>query len=710
MARNSALRIVLLLIAVLVSIELTAQHRVVGRVFTIEKTPLEGVTIQVAEIPTLGAITDSAGRYQLTLPNGGSYTLLASHIGYISENRNVSAAQSEVNFMLAENIVNLSTIVVKGTRTEKLLKDTPVATRVISAKDIRLSDAMHIGELMQSELPGIEFLYSMNQQTALNMQGFGGNSVLFLVDGERLAGETLDNIDYTRLHLSNVERVEIVKGAASSLYGSNAVGGVVNLITVKPDENRLNIESRYASNNQWRNGATFTYAAENFNSVTSFRHTAADPILLENPGDYNKIYGFKTYDLSHKMRYETDKFDILARLGGFFRQRDIDNVQSERYRDFSASVRGKYRFSEQQNIELGYSFDQYDKSDYLSSNGKDIRDYSNVQHTLRALYNNSLKRNMILTAGGDFMRDYLMSYQFSTTGANVQYTADLFAQFDWNISERLNLLAGVRFDYFSKSEANNLSPKIAAMYRFDRLTLRCSYAAGFRAPTLKELYMDFNMANIFTIYGNPELKSELSNNFLLSAEYNKNRYNLMVSGFYNIVNDRITTIWSQTLKGMLYSNMERVNIAGAEVNLSAKWGCGISARLSYAYTHEIADGDKVLISNTRPHSATLRVEYNKFISNDYSFNVTLHGRYLSRVVANEYIFTSIDQAVKRTYPEYTMWKLALNNRILNGINLTLSIDNLLDYVPDYYYNNSPTTVGRTYSVGVSVDIERLLKR
>ncbi|MBR6496544.1 MAG: TonB-dependent receptor, partial [Rikenellaceae bacterium] len=310
----------------------------------------------------------------------------------------------------------------------------------------------------------------------------------------------------------------------------------------------------------------------------------------------------------------------------------------------------------------------------------------------------------------DFMRDYLMSYQFSTAGANKQYTADIFAQFDWNISERFNLLAGLRFDYFSKSKANNLSPKVAAMYRFNRLTLRGSYAAGFRAPTLKELYMDFDMANIFTIYGNPELKSELSHNFLLSAEYNKNRYNLMVSGFYNIVNDRITTVWSQTLKGMLYANMERVNVAGAEVNLSAKWGCCISARLSYAYTHEMTDGDKALISNTRPHSATLRVAYNKFISNDYSFNVTLHGRYLSRVVANEYIFTSIDQAVKRTYPEYTMWKLALNNRILNGINLTLSIDNLLDYVPDYYYNNSPTTVGRTYSVGVSVDIERLLKR
>jgi outer membrane receptor for ferrienterochelin and colicins len=285
----------------------------------------------------------------------------------------------------------------------------------------------------------------------------------------------------------------------------------------------------------------------------------------------------------------------------------------------------------------------------------------------------------------------------------------MFAQFDWNLTDRLNLLAGVRFDYFSKSEANSLSPKLAAMYRLEDLTIRGSYSAGFRAPTLKELYMNFDMANIFTIYGNPKLKSELSHNLLLSAEYNKNRYNIMVSGFYNIVNDRITTIWSQTLKGMLYTNFDKVNISGAEVNLSAKWGCGIAARLSYAYTHEKADDGQTLISNTRPHSATLRVEYNKFVSDNYSFNIALHGRYLSQVTANEYVFTSIDQAVKRNYPEYTMWRLALNNKIFNGINLSLTIDNLLDYVPDYYYNNSPTTVGRTFSVGLSIDLERLLK-
>ena len=128
--------------------------------------------------------------------------------------------------------INMDQVVVTGTRTPKLLKESPILTRLISENDIKKVDATNISDLMQAELPGIEFTYSMNQQVSLNMQGFNGNSILFLVDGERLAGETLDNIDYSRLNLADVGRIEIVKGAASSLYGSNAVGGVINMYLI----------------------------------------------------------------------------------------------------------------------------------------------------------------------------------------------------------------------------------------------------------------------------------------------------------------------------------------------------------------------------------------------------------------------------------------------------------------------------------------------
>jgi outer membrane receptor for ferrienterochelin and colicins len=131
-----------------------------------------------------------------------------------------------------DSMYYLNDVVVTGTRTPKLLKDTPIQTRLITSADIEKVDATNAEDLLQQEMPGVEFSYAMNQLKHMNLCGFGGQGILFLVDGERLAGETMDDVDFTRLNMANVERIEIVKGAASALYGSNAGGGVINIMSV----------------------------------------------------------------------------------------------------------------------------------------------------------------------------------------------------------------------------------------------------------------------------------------------------------------------------------------------------------------------------------------------------------------------------------------------------------------------------------------------
>ena len=113
---------------------------------------------------------------------------------------------------------DLDEIVVTGTRTPKFLKDTPIQTRVITSADIAKIDATNVQDLLQQELPGVEFSFSMNQQTHLNFSGFGGQSILFLVDGERLAGETMDDVDFTRL-MMEARRL----GADAALFGHTHV-------------------------------------------------------------------------------------------------------------------------------------------------------------------------------------------------------------------------------------------------------------------------------------------------------------------------------------------------------------------------------------------------------------------------------------------------------------------------------------------------------
>ena len=106
----------------------------------------------------------------------------------------------------------LSQVVVTGTRSPKLLMETPVLTQVISHADIEKADATNLKDLLQQVMPGVEFSFAQNQMVHLNFSGFGGQSVLILVDGERLAGETMDDVDFTRLSMDNVDHIENCQG------------------------------------------------------------------------------------------------------------------------------------------------------------------------------------------------------------------------------------------------------------------------------------------------------------------------------------------------------------------------------------------------------------------------------------------------------------------------------------------------------------------
>ena len=151
--------------------------------------------------------------------------------------------------------IDLDQVVVTATRTPKLLSESPILTQLISASDIQKLDVTNVEGLLKQELPGVEFSYSMNMQVNMNLAGFAGQSVLFLVDGERLAGETNDNVDFERLVANNIDHIEIVKGAASALYGSSANGGVINIITRDISQLpswRLNTYGRLGSHGEQR--------------------------------------------------------------------------------------------------------------------------------------------------------------------------------------------------------------------------------------------------------------------------------------------------------------------------------------------------------------------------------------------------------------------------------------------------------------------------
>lgn len=653
--------------------------------------------------------------------------LCLAHVCAVAQNA-MSADRLDEYIDSISRHFDLGEVVVTGTRTPKFLKDTPIQTRVITSREIEKTDATNIQDLLQQELPGVEFSYAMNQQTHLNFSGFGGQGVLFLIDGERLAGETMDDVDFTRLNMDNVERIEIVKGAASALYGSNATGGVINIITKKTDKPwTLNVNGRLARHNEQRYGASFGLNGKrlgnmftaNYTDVDNFDvHSAAGPVTRI----ISTVYGDRTLNLKDQLVWSpSHNVEIGGRVGYFFRQTTRTAEQPERYRDFSGGLRIDWTLSDHDMLQANYAFDQYDKSDYQKLRKLDIRDYSNVRNMFRLLYNHTFGCGDILTTGADFMHDYLFNTNLDNS-ERKQDSFDFFMQYDWRISQKLEAVGAVRYDYFSDGGESRLTPKLNLCYKPVRnLSLRAGYGMGFRAPTLKEKYYDFDMAGIWIVEGNAALKSEISHNLNLSAEYVKGHYNLTASAYYNKVENKLATgapyfrTPSDKLPYLPYTNLDGYSVYGGEIGVQARWDNGMSARFTYAYTKEELPTDKQgnAVNNqyipARRHSLNVRYDYDRQFSARYGISAGISGRLLSGTENEEYRnYYDVSQGTVRvSYPAYTMWKLSFVQRIGKAVKLTTALDNLFNYRPKYYYLNSPVTDGINFQIGLSVDIHEL---
>lgn len=626
--------------------------------------------------------------------------------------------------------VEMEQVVVTGTRTPKLLANTPVLTKLITASDIAKADATNLRDLLQQVLPGVEFSYAMNQQVHMNFSGFGGQSMLILVDGERLAGETMDDVDFSRLCMDNVDHIEIVKGAASALYGSNAAGGVINIITkngIRPFA--LNLNARLGRHHEQRYGLSWQQGASRWSNLLTVNRNRSDNYDVHN-GDnpvtrvVATIYGDATWNFKEQLSYRpSEKLSLTGRAGYFYRQLVRTSETPERYRDFSGGLRGIWKPDTHNSLDLSYAFDQYDKSDYQRITRLDIRDYSNVQNSLRLLYNHTFGSDDVLSLGADYMHDYLFNTNLEDR-TRRQDSFDAFAQYDWNVSRQWEAVGALRYDYFSDGRISRLTPKVSVRYQPVRnLNFRASYGMGFRAPTLKEKYYNFDMAGIWIVEGNPALKPEVSHNFNLSADYTHRHYNFTLAAYYNRIRDKIATGApfyknpSDRIPHLPYLNLDDYSVSGGEATAQARWPNGLTARLSYAYTHERLPKDKNsnAVNNqyipARKHSMTGHIDWDRQFSTGYGLNIGLDGRFLSAVDNQEFVdYYDISKGIRTIhYPAYALFKLSLVQRIGKAVKASVILDNLFNYKPEYYYLNCPLTDGTNLMVGLSVDVDKFFK-
>ena len=705
-----------------------------GVVMTANGEPLAGASI-VVEGTNINCGSNSKGEFSLNVQKDKVYKLRVSYLGYTPRLITVPASgHPPLKIKLQPSETALNELVVTGSRYERQLKDVPVITRVISREEIETVNPVDFTTLLEYTLPGIQFYYNtMSQVPEITYQGMDAKAVLFLLDGERISGESGDsNIDYSRFNINDIERIEVVRGAASTLYDSRAIGGVINIITkesVRPFT--ASMHTRYAGKKGQSYSASAGVNLHRFSSLTSFGWRKRDSYLVKdeqgkqkeiiNPdGSVTKsktdpiafnIYGYSIMDISQKLSYNfTDRFTGSARISYYTNKRDkYDNARYyQRYRDLILSGKLKWQFADNQNLDLSYIRDNYIKDNVYVDD--DERVYGNVNSTIRLYYTGMFGKHT-LSGGVDLLRED-MKHHFMKDTATVHMNQYSFClQDDWQLTDKMNVVVGVRGDK-GGSYRLHFTPKVSVLYRpLKTITLRAGYSQGYRIPNLKELYQEFNMGGMgIMMYGNKDLKPEEGTQISASVEYDYKGLNLSVSTYHNRYKNKISYEYISPGKSwnMKYVNALNVKTTGVEVTANYKLPFGLRFSGGYSYVYDYDERDGYNMSWVRPHSARLSSVY-KHRFGKITKSVAFNTSWVSSIT--RYAYSSSDKTYTKTkYDPRTLCSLNLRSELPRGIAIGLMVDNIFNY-RDKAVDSAVQLPenGRTFVATVSINIADMFK-
>ena len=705
-----------------------------GVVMTANGEPLAGASI-VVEGTNINCGSNSKGEFSLNVQKDKVYKLRVSYLGYTPRSITVPASgHPPLKIKLQPSETALNELVVTGSRYERQLKDVPVITRVISREEIETVNPVDFTTLLEYTLPGIQFYYNtMSQVPEITYQGMDAKAVLFLLDGERISGESGDsNIDYSRFNINDIERIEVVRGAASTLYDSRAIGGVINIITKKSVRPfTASMHTRYAGKKGQSYSASAGVNLHRFSSLTSFGWRKRDSYLVKdeqgkqkeiiNPdGSVTKsktdpvafnIYGYSIMDISQKLSYNfTDRFTGSARISYYTNKRDkYDNARYyQRYRDLILSGKLKWQFADNQNLDLSYIRDNYIKDNVYVDD--DERVYGNVNSTIRLYYTGMFGKHT-LSGGVDLLRED-MKHHFMKDTATVHMNQYSFClQDDWQLTDKMNVVVGVRGDK-GGSYRLHFTPKVSVLYRpLKTITLRAGYSQGYRIPNLKELYQEFNMGGMgIMMYGNKDLKPEEGTQISASVEYDYKGLNLSVSTYHNRYKNKISYEYISPGKSwnMKYVNALNVKTTGVEVTANYKLPFGLRFSGGYSYVYDYDERDGYNMSWVRPHSARLSSVY-KHRFGKTTESVAFNTSWVSSIT--RYAYSSSDKTYTKTkYDPRTLCSLNLRSELPRGIAIGLMVDNIFNY-RDKAVDSAVQLPenGRTFVATVSINIADMFK-
>lgn len=673
-----------------------------GHITGIDSSFVSGATI-VLKGTTRGTIADSKGFYSFKKMDSGIYTLRVSLIGYETQENTVVVREGEnsADFVLKESNINLNEVVVTGTRSEKTLKNVPVLTQVISAGQMLNLGITNVTDALQNMVPGLD-VSQFGTRTSITLQGMDAKYVLFLVDGERIAGEVNGDIDYSMLNMENIDRIEIIKGASSSLYGSNAIGGVINIITKRITESfEGKLYSRYSKYNELISGGSISLKEGIIGSRTGFNYSRTDgyDVTPESPHDWTQN-PYSSFSINQKFEITPGSRLSLVPYFGYY-QFARGNVSArpahDLYQDLNAGLKGHYYFGEH-SIDFSYYRDRYNTFNVLEllNNKKDRVSYDIIQ-TLRTQGNFHFSDRNNLIAGFEYNYESLFSIR-NEGGLKGEAEGVVYVQEDLRPGEKWNIVAGIRASHHT-SYGLNVAPKISLLLKLGSINFRTSAGTGFRSPALKELYMNFDHFGEWYIIGNRELKPESSRYISGSAEFSNPWNNSSVSVYRNSLTNMITDRWLTDSVQLTrqYQNVASASVYGIDILSKQKIIRGLLLSTGYSYVHSLDNQTGFQLYGTVKHSGNISADYN-YRKKNYSFSAQI----LCKLMGEKFY----EITPEGTYSDraYSSWRITVSQEY-KWVRLSTGLDNAFNVtIPQNLDFISP---GRRFFVGLNIDFGKI---
>lgn len=480
------------------------------------------LTLQQQELHT---VTNRMGRFSLSNLKSGTYNLTISHVGYQTLHKSIEidySSRDSLRFQLAIERYESPSVVVTATRSRRDLEEVPEPIAVISDKEIQTSGNTKLSEIL-AEQTGLTL--TSDHGTGIQVQGFSSDYTKIMIDGQPLVGRTAGTLNLDRISVGNVQQVEMIKGPSSALWGSDALAGVINIITQKGQRPfELGINSRYATNNTLDLGLNIAARKNNWQQNAYLNRNSSGGYRLTPNSISQTVPSYHNYTGSYQTSFPISRAVEVEFQGRYYREEQSSTdylgeptnptlLDGEALQeDYSLAPTISFNLGSKTTAELSHFFSRYradTRYDYQQGNSLyEHTQFDQYYNKPELQLNKTWSAQHISTFGSGYKHEKLKAERYAGDPAFNSYF--IFGQHEWIPTEQWDIIAGLRYDGHSEY-ASQLSPKFSTRYKLlDWLHLRASAGSGFKAPDFRQLFLNFTNPTVgYSVFGSSTVRERV---------------------------------------------------------------------------------------------------------------------------------------------------------------------------------------------------------